>query len=52
MKPVRSREQFRRRYFPADWERQRIEKMTPREAGAEIARVALRAAKREQADDR
>lgn len=39
--PIRTFEQYRREFFPETVERERREKLTPEELGAEIARAIL-----------
>ncbi len=44
MKPIRSWEEFERRYYPKDAEKRRWERMTPEERGVELARRSLKRA--------
>lgn len=44
MKPIRSMEEFRRRYYPKDVEREHVDAMTPEELGKRMAEESLRKA--------
>lgn len=41
MKPIRTYEEYRRRFFPAEVERERLAKLTPEELGREWAKQAV-----------
>ena len=46
MKPVHTFEQYRRRYFPQEVERERVAALTPEQQGQELAQQMLRTVRR------
>lgn len=39
--PIRSMDDFKRKYFPKQYEQERFDSMTPEEQGKELARRAM-----------
>ena len=45
-KPIRTFEEYRRRYFPTEVERERVARLTPEERGTELAQKMLKSVAR------
>ena len=40
-KPLKTIEQYRKRYFPEEWKKQKLKEMTPEELGKELAKITI-----------